>query len=360
VVDPSASPAGRADASAPLHGVRVLDLTRLFPFAYATQFLVDLGADVVKVEEPGGEVGRSYAAQFAATNRGKSSEQVALRTRAGRARLLELVDTADVLVESFRPGFLASLGLGYESLRDRRPELVMCSVSGYAADGPSAHRPGHDLNYLLLAGGGQVDPGLRPVVPVLPVVDVAVASHLCAAVTAALYRASRGGGGCHVEIPMADLALSISTSNHAFASQLAHERAVPYPEFVLGDVPAYRVWGTADGRWVALCNLEPKFAVGERGAAVVRELEPLLAARSAAQWAEVFAEAEVCFSPVLTPDEAFEHPEYAGRGLVRCLDGVPEVLYPGTFDGRRPVRSSELPELSVWQCHPVQVVTPSH
>ncbi|HEU5152899.1 MAG TPA: CoA transferase [Iamia sp.] len=344
--------------TAPLAGIRVLDLTRLFPFSYGTQLLVDLGAEVVKVEAPEGEVGRAYSGPYRASNRGKRSVAVDLRTDAGRAALLDLVGTADVVVESFRPGYLDGLGLGPSRLRAARPGLVVCSVSGYAADGPRARTPGHDLNYLAVAGGALPHAGSPPAVPALPVIDMVVGHHLSHCISAALLGVARGGSGCHIEISMADLALSLSTSTLALALA-GGAQAVPFPEFVLDQVPAYRVWRVADG-WISLCNLEPKFwraflevvdrldlvddglATGERGNRVVAELAAILAARSTGEWAEAFAGREVCFAPVHDPAAAVADPEFATRGLVRRIDGGVEVLFPATFDGVRPGRSEAL------------------
>jgi alpha-methylacyl-CoA racemase len=350
------SGAAATDAAAPLRGVRILDLTRLFPFSYGTQFLVDLGAEVVKIEEPGGEVGRAYAGQYAASNRGKRSVAVDLRDARGRHDFLDLVASADAIIESFRPGYLDQLGLGYTALRRHRPSLVLCSVSGYADDGPNASVPGHDLNYYVLAGAAWPDSSLPPVLPAVPVVDMAIGMHVSSSLCAALLGVGRGGPASHVRLSMADLALSLNTSSLVFACSEPARRAVPYPEFILGQVPCYRVWQTADGRWIALCNLEPKFwraflsiidrddladrqfATGPDGDQVVDELARIIADRTRAEWAAAFAGREVCFSEVTSPEEALVHPEFQGRGLVRTIDGVPEVLFPGTFDGVRPAR----------------------
>lgn len=135
----------------PLTGVRILDCSRLMPFSYGTQLLAEAGATVVKVEAPGGEYGRGMSEVFALTNRGKRSITLNLRTERGRALLLELAARYDAILESFRPGFLVSLGLGYETLQTVAPGLVYCSATGYGQTGPIATRPGHDLNYAALA-----------------------------------------------------------------------------------------------------------------------------------------------------------------------------------------------------------------
>jgi alpha-methylacyl-CoA racemase len=344
---------------APLRGLRILDLTRLFPFACGTQLLLDLGAEVVKVEAPGGEIGRD-ALLYAASNRGKRSVEIDLRTGEGRASLLGLVPSADVIVESFRPGYLDSLGLGYDALRALRPSIVVCSVTGYAHDSALRSTPGHDLNYLGFSGAVLPDPSYPPVVPALPVIDMATGIHLAYCVAAALLGVARGGPGCHLQLPMTDLALSMGVSTATMASRPADRATVPFPELLLAQLPMYRLWRTRDDRWISLCNIEPKFwqqfleviarpdlaadqlSVGERGAWVIAELEALLASRTADEWAEAFAGREVCFAPLLSPAEAMAHPDPGGRGLIRQLGGPTEVLFPATIDGVRPSRPEVL------------------
>ena len=137
----------------PLDGIRILDLTRLLPGAFCTLLLADLGADVIKVEAPEGDPMRRLApAAFAALNRNKQSITLNLKTEAGREELLTMVEDADVLIESFRPGVLARLGAGTDVLQAVNPALIICALSGYGQDGPRAGEAGHDLNYMAIAG----------------------------------------------------------------------------------------------------------------------------------------------------------------------------------------------------------------
>jgi crotonobetainyl-CoA:carnitine CoA-transferase CaiB-like acyl-CoA transferase len=345
----------------PLAGVQVLDLTRLFPFSYGSQFLVDLGAEVTKIEQPGGEVGRAQTDYYRASNRGKRSVTLDLRQAADRERFTGLLINADVVIENFRPGFLNNLGLGYAFIRSVRPEIVMCSISGYGPDGLMRHAPGHDLNYYAISGAALPSSDRSPQLPAIPVVDVTVGMHLAYCVAAALFSVACGRPGGHIEISMSDVALSLNTLG---LSRLGDQqvRPEPSPGVALHEAPCYRLWKTLDGRWVALCNVEKKFWVeflevvkrpdfvadqfstGPRGRHVTESLAEILASRTSEDWERAFANREVCFSPVLTSEEVLAYPEFAGRKILRRLDGGVEVLLPAVFNGVRPTRPEWLAE----------------
>jgi alpha-methylacyl-CoA racemase len=287
----------------PLQGVRVLDLTRLLPGAYATLLLADLGADVVKVEDPrGGDTMRTLrgvpSRYFEPLNRGKQSVTLDLRSAAAAAVLDALIAHADVLVESFRPSTARRLGVDGETLRARHPRLIHASISGFGQSGPYVERAAHDINYQALAGL------LRP--PALPgplVGDVGSAHQAALAIVAALVERSRTGAGRSIDVSI-------------------HEAARAWAIFpTTGDLAqaCYNVYETADGRWLALGALETKFwngfceRLGVAATATVDEIRARLRARTGDEWLAHFEGTDVCLTAVHTPDDADRDPHLTAR-----------------------------------------------
>ncbi|MDQ2051601.1 CaiB/BaiF CoA-transferase family protein [Natronolimnohabitans sp. A-GB9] len=344
-----------------LDDVRVLDLTRLLPGPYATQLLADLGADVIKIEDP--EVG-DYArelppktedgtgAVFAAVNRGKRSVTLDLKRDGGKETFYRLLEDADVLVESFRPGVTERLGIGYDNVREYNPELVYCSLSGYGQDGPYRDRVGHDLNYVGLAGlldMTRADSDASPEIPGYPIADmVGGITGAFAIVSALLSRELGDGSGTALDLSLTDAVLS--------ASQVVTLPAIlgddprPGETPLTGKLPWYDVYETADGRYVTLAALEEKFwaafcRVADRPdlesvhgtddpakqAALREELEALFASRPREEWAAI-DDPDVPIEPVLTPSETLEHPQTEARGLVD-RGATPGIRSPVTTDG---------------------------
>jgi crotonobetainyl-CoA:carnitine CoA-transferase CaiB-like acyl-CoA transferase len=332
----------------PLDSIKVLDLTRLLPGAVATMLLGDFGADVIKIEEPGaGEPMRRMpplvngeGAYFLATHRNKRSVALDLKAEAGRAAFLRLVEKADVVVESFRPGVMRRLGLDYESLREVNPRLIYCAVTGYGQDGPYAGRAGHDINYIAVAGllGLNGARGGAPVIPGAQMADLAGgALQAVVGILLALAARERTGRGQAVDISMTDGVLSLMVIPLAtmFATGRAPERGA---ETLTGRFACYHVYETSDGRHVALGALEPKFwaaacralgceeliasqfAGGEEQARSVETVRRIFRRRSAAEWLEVFAATDACLELASDPQEAISHPQAAHRGLICELD----------------------------------------
>jgi alpha-methylacyl-CoA racemase len=328
-----------------LDDVRVLDLTRLLPGPFCTLLLADFGADVIKVEDTaGGDYMRwmpplvdDYSAMFHPLNRNKRSLAIDLKNPLGREAFLRLAATADVVVESFRPGVMDRLGIGFAALRDVNPRLVLCSISGYGQDGPFRDRAGHDLNYAAVAGvlllGGSA--GNAPAMPGLQVGDLGGgALDAALAIMIALHHATRTGRGQHCDISMVDGLVSW-TAVHA--SQLFATGEVPGPGdgMLTGRYPCYRIYACADG-YLSVGALEPKFwrefvevvglpelaegglVDGEEGQKTIAAVQALLRTRTRAQWEEVLAGHDVCVEPVLDIGETFEHPQVRSRGM--CLD----------------------------------------
>jgi alpha-methylacyl-CoA racemase len=323
----------------PLQGLRVLDLSRLLPGPYATMILADLGADVVKLEDPAGgdylrwmpPLAGAQSGYFHALNRNKRSMALDLRRPEGPGVLLRLARRFDVVVESFRPGVLDRLGVGYEPLSRANPSIVLCSISGYGQEGPYRERAGHDIDYVALAGVLAVNgPPDRPVPLGVQVADVAGGSWpAVAGILAALVGRAASGRGAHVDIAMAEGALAMLALQKGAAdargSALRRGR-----EQLNGGAACYAVYRARDGGFVALGALEPKFfrafceAVGrpelaerqfdDDGAGPRAEVEAIFASRTRAEWGEFAGRHDVCVMPVLEGDEPRLDPQVVHRG----------------------------------------------
>lgn len=327
-----------------LEGVRVLDLSRLLPGPFATMILADLGADVVKLEDPrggdplrrlGGAEG-SRPGAFQALNRNKRSLALDLAAEGGAAVLRRLVRHFDVLVESFRPGVLARLGAGHDALRAENPRLVLCALTGYGQSGPYRDRAGHDLNYCAISGALALNgPEEAPLPFGLPVADLAGGAWVAVTgILAAINRRSITGQGGAVDVSMTEGVLGALTLQLGMAA----ERGTPLRrgrEPLSGAVAGYRVYRTLDGRFVALAALEPRFfarfcgAVGrpdlaarqaERGGrGPIEELEVIFAGRTRDEWARLGREHDVCLTPVLEGDEPQDDAQLRARGAFARL-----------------------------------------
>lgn len=358
-----------AEPAGPLDGVRILDLTRLLPGGVLGALLADLGADLVKIEEPttgdymrwsDKRIGPESAASWI-VGRGKRSLAVDLKRPEGVALFLRLAETADIVVEGFRPGVSERLGIGYEAVAAVNPRIVYASLTGYGSDGPMRDVAGHDINYISYAGVlGMTGPPGGPVCPPgVQVGDLGGATILGIAMLAALFSASRTGRGSRVEVAMYDAALAW-TSVHA--GELWASGEVPDPGQMLlnGLYACYNVYACADAKFLSVGALEPKFwatfcAAIDRPDLIERHLDPnaraevaaVLATRTRDAWAERFVSVDACVAPVLDLGEALAYPLAAERGMVQQarLDRSgtatgPTLGTPIRFEGRiRPVGS---------------------
>lgn len=316
--------------SGPLSGTVVLDLTRLQPGNYATLLMGDLGADVIKVEEPGrGDyirltppiVGDMSAAHMV-LNRNKKSITLNLKKPEGAELLHRLVETADVLVESFRPGVMQRLGVGYETLAGVNPSLVYAAITGYGQDGPYRTHVGHDINYLAISGvlGATGEAGGPPVLPSVQVADLAGAMMAVVGVLAALVSRGQTGAGEFVDVSMMDASLSWLALH--LAPWLAGEPALrPGEGYLNGGHPFYRVYRCADDKFLSVGALEPKFwaalcgaiempeltdeqfAPPQRRAEIHGLLERRFSTRTRDEWVRTLATLETCVAPVNDFDE---------------------------------------------------------
>lgn len=355
----------------PLEGVRVLDLSRLLPGGFCSLLLGDFGADVVKVEDTAmgdyirwappyheGAHDSAKSALFLSLNRNKRSIQLDLKSEAGRDVLLRLVRDADVLLESFRPGVLDRLGVGWERLRQENPGLVYCPITGYGQDGPLRDRPGHDINYLGLVGllglTGEADG--PPVQSAGQIADIGGGALMAAfAILAALRHRDATGEGQMVDVSMADGALSwlaMVAARHLAEGVTPRRGGLE----LAGSLVCYRPYACADG-YVTLGALEPKFwqawcrGVGREdliehqfarpGSETHREVEAIFAARTRDEWQAFAGRHECCLEPVLELDEALR------SELVRARDMVVEIDQPGAVEPVRllgvPVKLSATP-----------------
>lgn len=342
----------------PLDGLTVLDFSTLLPGPLAALMLAEAGARVIKIEKPGGEDMRFYpplegdiSAAYRLLNRGKEFRFADLKTPEGRASILPLIETCDVVIEQFRPGVMDRLGLGHEAVRAINPKVIYCSITGYGQTGPRAHEAGHDLNYQSLSGALALSApgeGLPGVPPTLTADIAGGAMPAVINILLGLIRRSATGTGCFIDISMAE-------SMFIFALFAQGEAAVTgrYPapgEFKLnGGSPRYQLYVSADERLVAVASLEDKFwaslvrAVGlapelaadaADPAATRATLAAIFRAHPASHWRPILAAADCCATIVPTLAEAFTDPHFVNRGLfAHHIDGskghsLPAIVVP--------------------------------
>lgn len=321
-----------------LTGLRVLDLSRLLPGPYCTMLLADQGADVIKIEDlAGGDYARftepfvgGASVIFEMLNRGKRSLALNLKTDAGREVFFRLAEDADVILESFRPGTMDRLGIGYEDVRAVNPRIVYCSLSGYGQTGPRRDRAGHDINYTALAGllGLNRRAGEPPAIPGVQIADLSGGLFAVVGILAALWARERTGQGRYVDVSMFDGVTSwlVMAAAPLFAGQGA---PAPGGGFLTGGFPCYNVYETADGRYMSLGALEPKFwehfchAVGRDDLlgsgydpSAIDDVRAIFRRRTQAEWTELFSAADACCEPVLNLDEALSDPQTLARRMV--------------------------------------------
>lgn len=324
----------------PLAGIRVLDFSTLLPGPLATLLLAEAGAEVIKIERPGrGDEMRSYVPKFGADsvnfamlNRGKRSLAIDLKAAGAVESLRPLIESADIVIEQFRPGVMDRLGLGYEALKAINPRIVYCAVTGWGQSGPKADVAAHDLNYVAETGMLGLAAGAdgAPVVPAALVADIAGGTYPAVInILLALRERDRTGVGCKLDIAMADNLFAFmywAIGNGIAAGQWP----TPGGDFVTGGSPRYNVYRTADGRYVAAAPLEQKFwetfchLIGlapewrddnGRESLVRAEVARIVASRDADHWRATFADRDVCCSIVASMEEALRDPHFAARGV---------------------------------------------
>ena len=340
----------------PLAGIRVLDLTRLLPGPVATLHLADLGAEVVKIEDPQvGDYARTLgtgqgedSAYFRMINRNKQGLRLDLKKPEGVAVFLRLAATADVIVESFRPGVMDKLGIGYAAVAAVNPKIAYCSISGYGQDGPYRDHAGHDINYLGYTGvldqiGSE---GGDPAIPNFQIADL-LGGALTAAmgILAAVLEAQRTGQGRFIDVAMTDSVLAHSYFTMLRLNDAGHS-APRGSDLLNGGLPCYATYRCADGRHMAVGALEGKFWKGccevlERpewirrqwDAGLRSEMAVLFATQPRDDWAALFAAVDCCVTPILSPEEALENEQVAARRMVLNEDGLTQFAPPLKLSG---------------------------
>ncbi|MEV6996414.1 CaiB/BaiF CoA-transferase family protein [Streptomyces sp. NPDC093982] len=324
----------------PLTGVRVVELAGIGPGPFAAMLLADLGADVVRVDRPGG-TGLAINTEYDITNRNKRSVIVDLKSADGPARVLDLAAHADILIEGNRPGVAERLGVGPEACHARNPRLVYGRMTGWGQEGPLAHRAGHDIAYIALTGtlGMIGSPDEPPAVPANLVGDYAGGSlYLVVGVLAALHHARATGSGQVVDAAIVDGTSHLAAMIHGMlaAGGWQDRRGA---NLLDGGCPYYGTYETADGRYMAVGALEPQFydefvtlleipehAGARKDWARWGELREAVAARFMArtrdEWTAVFEGTDACVAPVLSLHEAPHHPHLAARGTFTDHGGI--------------------------------------
>ncbi|MEV8427437.1 CaiB/BaiF CoA transferase family protein [Streptomyces chartreusis] len=324
----------------PLTGVRVVELAGIGPGPFAAMLLADLGADVVRVDRPGG-TGLAIDTEYDITNRNKRSVIIDLKSPDGPARVLDLAARADILIEGYRPGVAERLGVGPEACHARNPALVYGRMTGWGQDGPLAERAGHDIAYIAVTGtlGMIGNPDEPPAVPANLVGDYAGGSlYLVVGVLAALHHARATGAGQVVDAAIVDGTSHLSAMIHGMlaAGGWQDRRGA---NLLDGGCPYYGTYETADGRYMAVGALEPQFydeflrLLGVEDLASARkdfsrwgELRDAVAARFKSrtrdEWTAVFEGSDACVAPVLSLREAPRHPHLAARGTFTDQGGI--------------------------------------
>ncbi|SEQ67647.1 Crotonobetainyl-CoA:carnitine CoA-transferase CaiB [Amphritea atlantica] len=345
----------------PLKGLKVLDLSTLLPGPYASMLLADLGADILRVESasrhdlvrgmPPQIDGQSAA--FGYLNRGKQSLALNLKHPEAVKVISELVGEYDILIEQFRPGVMARLGLDYETLRQVNPQLIYCSITGYGQTGPYRDRAGHDINYLALSGAashmGRKSQGPAPMG--LQVADVAAGSHPAViSILAAVIGRQSSGEGCYLDISMADNTLALQALMVPAALNGGKD---PEPEGnFLNGAGVYDYYRTADDRYISVGSLEPQFRQRLAQAMNIQDNPPLeerqfktllqqkFIHRDLNSWCEQLAALDICVEPVLTVSEAAQHPQFIARQMIVTRDNGERQLGSALGFERQPIRSA--------------------
>lgn len=323
-----------------LDDVRILDLSRLAPGPFCTMLLGDLGADVLLIEPPpssrAGQAGQGSGDAYDALRRNKRSIVLNLRDDEAREVFYKLAEAADVVLEGFRPGVVKRLAVDYETLRERNPRLIYCSLSGYGQAGPYADLVGHDINYISIGGALSMigpSPEGPPAIPMNIIADFAAGGlHAAYGILAALHARERTGRGQYVDIAMSDGVLYLLSM--IISGYFANGRVPEAGRTVLnGSAPHYNVYECKDGRWISLGSLEPHFwanlcqAMGREDFVshqydaakrdeIFAHFRRQFKTKTRDEWFGILKQTDICVAPVLTLDEALRDPHNLSRGMV--------------------------------------------
>jgi len=369
-----------------LKELKMLDLSRLLPGPYCSLLLADLGMEVLKVEDPEqGDYTRGIApirkkesAIFLALNRNKKSIKLNLKIREGKEIFYKLIQSYDIILESFRPGVIDRLGIGYQELRKRNHRVILCSLSGYGQDGPYKGRSGHDINYIGLGGILEIT-GVKngdPILPGVQIADIGGGGMMAAiAILAAAIHREKTGEGQFLDISMMDSVvswLSIHAGKYFMDGELLKRGDMP----LTGRYACYQVYPTKDGKHMSLGALEPKFwknfceevgrrdlmdkqfIEGEEQLRVIEEIQNLFKTKTQEEWVDFFKKADACCEPILTFEQVFQHPQVLHRQM------LVEAEHPVEGNVRQlgnPIKSSLFPfeirtPSPAWGEHTIEVL----
>jgi crotonobetainyl-CoA:carnitine CoA-transferase CaiB-like acyl-CoA transferase len=308
-----------------LHGIKVLDLTRLLPGNFCTLVLADYGADVLKIEDTDrGDYGRWYpprvrnqSAYFLGLNRNKKSMKLNLKTDEGKVIFMQLARKSDVILEGFRPGVVDRLGIGYDVVREVNPKIIYCSISGFGQDGPYRDKVGHDINYIGIAGilgiTGQRDG--PPIIPGIQIADIGAGGTMAAiGILMALIHREKTGKGQYIDVSMLDGVVSWLSM---FASKYFVDGQTPEREGMMlnGQFPCYRVYKTKDGKYITIGALEEKFWKN-----LCQAVGRIFLTKTRDEWIEYLEGFEICHGPVNDFQGAFSDPQVLHREMIFEVD----------------------------------------
>jgi crotonobetainyl-CoA:carnitine CoA-transferase CaiB-like acyl-CoA transferase len=349
-----------------LTGQKMLDLSRLLPGPYCSLLLADLGMEVLKVEDPEqgdymrkmNPIQKKESAYFLSLNRNKKSMTLNLKNEEGKEIFYKLIESHDIVLESFRPGVMDRLGIGYHELKKRNPRVIFCSLSGYGQDGPYRERSGHDINYIGLGGILELT-GMKnspPIPPSVQIADIGGGGMMATiAILAAIIHREKTGEGQYLDVSMLDGViswLSMVAGKYFFDEELPKRGEMPST----GRFACYQVYPTKDGRYMSLGALEHKFwknfcemtgrqeliqkqfIEGEEQLRLIEEIQKLFKTKTQKEWIDFFKKADACCEPILTLEEVFHHPQVLYRQMVK------EVEHPAEGKIRQvghPIKSSQ-------------------
>ena len=349
-----------------LTGLKMVDLSRLLPGPYCSLLLADLGMEVLKVEDPErgdymrkmGPIRKKDSVYFLSINRNKKSMTLNLKMEAGKEIFYKLIESYDIVLESFRPGVMDRLGIGYQELKKRNPRVIFCSLSGYGQDGPYRERSGHDINYIGLGGILELT-GMKnnpPIPPAVQIADIGGGGMMAAiAILAAIIHREKTGEGQYLDVSMLDGVISW-LSMHAGKYFFDEELPKRGDMLLTGRYACYQVYPTKDGRSMSLGALEPKFwknfcetigrrdlvqkqfIEGEEQLRLIEEIQNFFKTKTQKEWIDFFKNTDACCEPILTLDEVFYHPQVLHRQMVK------EVEHPVEGKVRQvghPIKSSQ-------------------
>lgn len=321
-------------------GIRVLDLSNLLPGPMCSLFLADLGADVIKVENIKGdpmrgfEVKNNQSPYFSALNRNKRSISLNLKTAEGKEIFMKLAKLSDVIIESFRPGKMDSLGIGYDDVKKINSKIIYCSLSGYGQNGKFKDRAGHDLNYSSLSGLLDVMHS-KPLVPGVQVADIGCALMAAFSIASSLFNRERGGEGNYIDMSIFHSALSLINIHIAQRSVSKKSETI-----LSGTKPCYNIYETKDGRhlsigaienkfWESFCNASNRKDLLARqfDIAAISEMKKLFKSKNMGEWLDLNEKYDFCCEPIKTIEEIISDPYYKNRYLLQ-LDGITQVTMP--------------------------------